>query len=418
MAYEDGQERISGHPDYLTIFQEIDKDPLSEKAWQQVLTIAQSEEGTAKSQEGFYGRVPLEELVGVVQQLKDAGTIEEKYKILSEKATTGDLWYDIILGRVNDKLLPALGEEIGSWRNFMGENSGKRTWKRGLDLGTGTGNSLAELQKYCENTVGVDLLDFLLSIARQKSKESSLVVADVLKTPFKTGSFDIVQSNGLTFYLPKAQLERFVAEASRIIEPGGSYFQPYPLPPDIDGVLAREREYLSSGKALLACLADRLITKPYQENEAEPSEFALLSKFFEQRGFVRKRYIHRQEGVDVLEFKKKFPEDFEYIKREYSSDTYAAWQEVMGMLYGDRAAVVDLKHLLESDFLPEDKAVSNLHFLARLAREQEVIDAEPLSDYFSVFIQPLTFLATSERYSQTTRSKAAQAITDNLERVV
>jgi len=415
---EDTRETAREQVDYLEIYHRINEDPFDERIWETVLSIAQAEEGTSRVDIGFYDRVPLSEITEVAQRLRDSQDTEEKYRILSERSTTGDLWYDIILGRVNDKLLFAMGQEIGNWRGIRGKLPDKRIWRKGLDLGTGTGNSLKELRKYTNDAIGVDLLDFLLPAARNEGGKNSLVAADVLNLPFANETFDLIQSNGLTFYLSKNQLQKFVDEVSRIMEPGGSYFQAYSMPPEENGILEIEREYLSSGKALLACLMDRMITHQYSEKGDEPSEFSLLSRAFEQRGFTRNAYVYGDKGVIILEFGKRFTQEFENLKRRYfSGDTYAAEQASLSLLYGPRAAVVELKNLEEYDYLPKETALRNLYFFERLAEKQEIIDFNPLLDYYGVFIRPLIDLVTNERYDTRIRSTAAQVMAKNLEEV-
>jgi ubiquinone/menaquinone biosynthesis C-methylase UbiE len=411
-------EVVESQAGYSEIVRQIDQDPHNKKVWQKVIDIARKEEDTPLSTKGPYGSLPLDEMLTVAQRLRETDSLIEQYRILSGEASTGELWYDLVLGKVNDKLLSVMNQEVGNWKDRLGFPAGSRRWRKGLDLGTGTGNSLREMEKFADESVGVDLLDFLLPVARSRSEKSLLVSANALNLPFSDDSLDLIQSNGLTFYLPKEALGGFVSEVDRVLIPGGSYFQAYPLPSEEGSLAQTERGYLTNGKALLACLMDRLITSPYVEGEKEPSEFSLISQVFSQRGFTRVVSLYESEGVVVLEFRKKFPKEFERLKHIFfSGDDHQAEVEVRAMLYGNRAAFVDLDRLSDDDFLPTDKVIINLEYLEKLAQEQEIIEFGTLGDYFTVFIAPFIYLATNERYDFVTRTKASLVIAQNLERI-
>ena len=152
--------------EYSELVSAIDKDPYSLEVWEEVLNLAKNEEGTERAQMGFYGHVPLGEMIKTTEELRGAQSLGDKYRILAKECSTGELWYDIILGRANDQSLNVLGEEIGNWKNIIGEKVRERKWRRGLDIGSGPGNTLREIKKHTESFVGLDRLKFLLQVAR------------------------------------------------------------------------------------------------------------------------------------------------------------------------------------------------------------------------------------------------------------
>ena len=229
----------------------IDNNPRKQGLFEQVVERAQREEGTEKASVGYYGSVPFDEMVKVAESLRDAKSLEDKYKILSQTSSKGELWYDVVLGRVNDKALEATERVI----------DGKK-WKRGLDIGTGPGNSLLQLKKHADNVVGVDKKDFLLQTARTKAelKNAHMAVACATKLPFADRSFGIVISNGLTYYIPSRELAQYAQEVERVLQPGGSYYEAFTMLDEGEVLPRTEQEYLTSGKGVLACLMDRLVT--------------------------------------------------------------------------------------------------------------------------------------------------------------
>lgn len=175
----------------IKLIKAIEDNPRSDSLWTDVVNLARAK-GT-KERRGFYAHVPLEELIAVGEKLRAVSTMREKYKTLAKRCSTGELWYDIILGHINDKNLKPLVEAI----------SIKDYWNHGIDLGSGTGNSLRVVAPYCSTIIGLDKFDFLLEVSqkdKQFPKNARLVAGDVteLRSKFKPDSFDLVVSNGLT----------------------------------------------------------------------------------------------------------------------------------------------------------------------------------------------------------------------------
>lgn len=102
--------------------------------------------------------------------------------------------------------------------------AGPGPFRRVVDLGTGTGRMLALLGSRAEAAEGLDLSHQMLQLARTKLAESGLSQVrlrqgDAMATPFETASADVVIVHQVLHYLEEP--ERVLAEASRILQPGG-----------------------------------------------------------------------------------------------------------------------------------------------------------------------------------------------------
>ena len=86
--------------------------------------------------------------------------------------------------------------------------------RRALDVGTGTGAGARVLrQRYPEaEVVGADVSPLMLAEARKHAPDIEFVEADAARLPFDDESFDLVTH---------ANMIPFVAEASRVLRPGG-----------------------------------------------------------------------------------------------------------------------------------------------------------------------------------------------------
>ncbi len=417
------EERIpTSSKGYSEIISAIDENPYDPKVWERVLSLARDEEGTDRAREGFYGHIPLDEMIKTAERLKGTANLDDKYRILAEKCSTGELWYDIILGHTNDQNLVVLGEEIGNWRNLYGRKTMERKWDNGLDIGSGTGNSLLEIKKHAGKFIGVEKLEFLSEAARSNPElsEAKIVTADALNLPFPDEEFDLVMSNGLTSYLPKKELPKFVKEVARVVEPGGSYFEPFIIKRKEEVLPLVEKEFLKNGKGVLVCLMDRMITnKGGEETVTEESHFSILKSAFEKNGFSYKLLPHQNKGIAVAEFKKRLPPDFEDLKSLYvSSGAFLSYGQMINLLFNDsNFHKNELKEIIEEGKLPSsEKIIPSLKFFKKLAADQWVIMSNSYGHYNTVFIRPLAEISIDESVEPAVRQKAQEVLVANLER--
>lgn len=281
---------------YRELIEAIDRDPHSESVWADVVSLTRVEEKTGGKEGAFYSHIPLSELIAVGEKLRVASTMEEKYRVLAERCTTGELWYDIILGHVNDKNLPPLIQAI----------SVREWWKDALDIGSGTGDSLRAIAPYCLTITGIDELNFLLEVSkndRQFPKNAQVVVGNAvdLRSKFRPESFDLAVSNGLTHYLTKEEMQKFISGLARVLRKYGSYFEPFAIKEPEDLLPAAEKEYLSSAKGVLTCLLDRLVS-----DVDKPSEMDLktMIRTFKMYGFDVIPHQRNEDGIFVMQFRK------------------------------------------------------------------------------------------------------------------
>jgi SAM-dependent methyltransferase len=87
---------------------------------------------------------------------------------------------------------------------------------RALDVGSGTGATLAELRECGLHAFG---LDYSRSLAVQAAEQSPVAVGDAESLPFPPGSFDVVLSECVLSALPDKPAA--LSEARRVLAPGG-----------------------------------------------------------------------------------------------------------------------------------------------------------------------------------------------------
>lgn len=284
---------------YTEILSKIQQDPYSDEAWTRVVGLAQAEEVSGDGTESFYSHVPLTELISLGQRLRFTRSRNEQYQILTERNSTGEQWYDIVLGHVNDKMFSPIEEELGNRHDKEAEE-----WEWGLDVGAGTGNILRAIAPYFENVVGVDTLRGVLPNTKDTLPENAQVIAgDAVKLPFDDNIFDIAVSNGLTHYLSSDQLRKYIGELARILKKDGSYFESFIAQDEGSPLPNIEREYLTSAKALLVCLLDNLVSKNIKK-ESDVWTLKDMVEEFSQVGFEYGVSEGNEDGTWFIEFQK------------------------------------------------------------------------------------------------------------------
>jgi len=104
------------------------------------------------------------------------------------------------------------------------EAVGPRQFDSLLDLGTGTGRILELLAGLYTRAVGLDTSTDMLAVARANLDRARVANAqvrlgDILHPPFGRNSFDLVTIHQVLHYLDEP--ERAIAEAARVLRPGG-----------------------------------------------------------------------------------------------------------------------------------------------------------------------------------------------------
>ena len=114
---------------------------------------------------------------------------------------------------------PLLGSRIRNdmLRRFLNPSPGDRL----IDLGCGSGRALLWNRDWRAEAVGVDIAPFFSEDAR---RDVPLLLGDLRRLPFGDGVFNRAYSLDVLEHLSPAALRGMLAEASRILEPGGTLF--------------------------------------------------------------------------------------------------------------------------------------------------------------------------------------------------
>ena len=171
----------------------------------------------------------------------------------SARRLAGDLFAlvddgDPVLSRDRERLAAVKLEHAETARRYFAENAadwdtiralhvadnaveaamlstlGDRQFDSLLDLGTGTGRLLELLAPLYARAVGVDASADMLAVARANLDRAGLANAqvrlgDIQHLPFPRNSFDVVTIHQVLHYLDEP--ERAIAEAARVLRPGG-----------------------------------------------------------------------------------------------------------------------------------------------------------------------------------------------------
>jgi SAM-dependent methyltransferase len=114
---------------------------------------------------------------------------------------------------------PLLGSRIRNdmLRKFLAPGPGELV----VDLGCGSGRALVWNRDMGASTVGIDIAPFFSQDARE---QMDLMLGDLRRLPFADATFDKAWSLDVLEHLSPAALDGMLAEASRVLKPGGSLF--------------------------------------------------------------------------------------------------------------------------------------------------------------------------------------------------
>ena len=91
---------------------------------------------------------------------------------------------------------------------------------RALEVGCGTGHWLAELQPFASQVYGLDFSRGMLQKAQQRGLGHVLAQGEASELPYTPHSLDLVYCVNALHHFPRPQ--RFIAEARRLLRPGGA----------------------------------------------------------------------------------------------------------------------------------------------------------------------------------------------------
>jgi ubiquinone/menaquinone biosynthesis C-methylase UbiE len=288
---------------YSGLLDRIQNEPHSDEVWKRAVELARDEEISGAGKESYYTKIPLDDLIATGEKLRTAKSRDGQYNILAQKCPTGEYWYDIILGHVNDKAFAPVATCLA----HLAESRPDKKIKAGLDVGSGLGNTLRAMAPHFEKVTGVEKLSSLTELVKKDSsipKNAEVVCADATRLPFDGETFDVVSSNGLTHYLKKSEMKKYVREIGRILKDGGAYFEALTIKNPDSQLPVTEMEYLTSAKALLVCLIDNIVSK-VDDNDASWSFSEMVAEFGENRLYPSKPYNSGKDaGIVVISFAK------------------------------------------------------------------------------------------------------------------
>jgi SAM-dependent methyltransferase len=114
---------------------------------------------------------------------------------------------------------PLLGSKIRNdmLRSFLAPSPSDRV----VDLGCGSGRALLWNRDWRATSIGVDIAPFFSSDARS---DVDLMLGDLRKLPFASGTFTKAYSLDVLEHLSPDALRAMLAEANRVLAPGGALF--------------------------------------------------------------------------------------------------------------------------------------------------------------------------------------------------
>ena len=287
--------------DSKLIVAELDRNPWDEGVCERLLAQARVESGEGEAWNYYRDELTADELGDMVRRLRSARTLEERYRLMAEKAANGDYWLDVVQGMVYEH-----GGSNAALEGFVSQ----RQWQSALDLGSGTGMTSTRMTGSADKLVSADRFEFLLELARGDVPEGSegpargWVAVDARGVlPFSEGAFDLVVANGLSAFIPRERFGVFAGELFRVLKPGGVFLEPMP---DSGEVM---RQYKQSAKGLLVYMLGELMTSPGPgKSGAYPHNYMDLVGQYMEAGFeaeVEKNddgsaiAVYRKPGEDV-----------------------------------------------------------------------------------------------------------------------
>lgn len=420
--------------DNKKIFDRITSNPWDEEIFRQLSTQAVKEAfryPTSWAPEpDFYNCISGDGLVNLARNMRNASSLEEKYHLLAEEASYEQAyakwyrrhyygeeplpltWYDVIQGRVYNVRPPKkdkdpFAEYPESVMDALSQSIGQYSWGRAIDLGSGTGDTAEAIAKSATSIISIDRFDFLHEVARRKAKnkqDTSYVVADATEIlPLRSGGADLIVSNGLTAFIPKDRLDLFSQEIARVLEEGGSYFEPLKMEPLSEIV---KTEYLSSAKGLLAYMVGELVTSPGEGlSGAYPHSVEETDESYKRAGLSL--IVHRfNSGAVVCEyFKVPVTLKGELSKSFQKGDDMEGNRAVLQYLF-------DGKDDVSKRFRAVGKlAQLSLRSLRRINGRQSDFDGE---SYVRTFVQPLAEIINRPNLTSIEKDQLKRTYSNNL----
>lgn len=308
-------------PQYIDLWDRHDRT-VDQTLWDDVIVLAESEEGTPQAERGIYKDIPLATLVALAERVRGEKDPIKRYEMALEESPNGELWFDVLAGFTSDSVILRMKSQIA---HYLGQE-GKEGWKRGLDLGTGTGRLAKVLAEDCDSFIALDRVPAMIKEARSTDDDSvQYLVGDVTALPLKSEGFDLITSVGISASLNKEQEIAFYTNIARVLEEGGVYYDGYYSDQlwdigyhpggDSSKLHPETRQNLASAKGILA---DMIVDTVSGKNEKiERLNRRELGELFARLGLAETQVELNQYGVGFRQLEKN-REKFRRMHSGYS----------------------------------------------------------------------------------------------------
>lgn len=221
---DQSQPRLSHHLKTLTMAGLVERLP--EGSW--VFYRAQSKGWARRVLEAVFAELDLD-------ASPFADDVEALQQVRQTRAHSAEAYFSEI-AEDWDRLRALYYPEAAIEQAILDQVKNER-FERIVDLGTGTGRMLSLLAPFAAEAEGLDLSHNMLTVARANLNRGEIRNArvrqgDVTATPFESASADLVIVHQVLHYLE--QPEDLVAEAARILTPGGRLLVVDFAPHDLD----------------------------------------------------------------------------------------------------------------------------------------------------------------------------------------
>lgn len=112
---------------------------------------------------------------------------------------------------------------------YLCENWKDKGFKDFLDMGCGFGRNSIFMAKHGYNVSAFDLSEHGVKMTKEKAEKEgvkikNLCVADMLKMPYKDGTFDCILAFNVIEHTNKKGFDKVLKEIKRILKPGGEVY--------------------------------------------------------------------------------------------------------------------------------------------------------------------------------------------------
>lgn len=378
--------------DYYSL---IEKDPSDQKILDELFDGALKEEKDGSTPDWLTG-ISCADLQILHETIINTKS-DERLAILANRAPSGKLWYDHILGFSNKNAATSLLDFIDN-----------QSYETVIESGTGSGDTLVQ-PRLDRNVFGMDIsLAYLRSAAR--TFNSGLFVSDAKRSAIAPNTADCIYSHGLTRYLSPADLKSYARDVSRVLKPGGVYLELQSLK-ESDEIPKEEKHLTENHMSHLVLILDRLIT---DNAPGASTKFEQWTNTFKSQSFDLT--MHRNGNNIVFEFRKPYTADLEKARSDYlSGDSEKAESSVYVYLFPENYFHHVHGVLKKMDPLSLAAWNERMEEYKLLGKDAHIIQGTTqTNDYLFLCISPLIAVMQGKEYSEDFQPAAVKTLENNI----